>query len=279
MDGSRAKDGAASQGGGMLEPFRFFVAGDWRLDLPPGGLTDLPAALAPVVREAARNAVKASIDAALAAKVDFFLLAGDVVDPQQAGAGDLTFVVDQFKRLAAANVPVYWASAAAPKAAWPENWPLPDNVSLFPLNRPRRVVAVRGDAPLATIIGASGDEPDVAAFRRKPSDPWAVAIGHGSVDPESLEAGLDAWILGGGPAPRAIDDQGPYLVRASSLQARSHNEPGPHGGFLVEVDERGRRTTSLIETDSLRYVTEYFDLPADVTGEALPLLLQQYTSD
>src|SRR5262245_15288823 len=113
-----------------FEPVRFLHASDLHLEQPPYGLADIPEHLRSRLIEAPYSAATRLFDAAVAEKVDFVILAGDVLDLHAAGARGLLFLADQFTRLAERNIDIYWAPG---EVDLPERWPaatvpLPANV-------------------------------------------------------------------------------------------------------------------------------------------------------
>jgi hypothetical protein len=139
--------------------FRFVQASDFRLEQPPQGLAEIPDHLREPLIEAAYRAAAAVFDLALAEEVDFVVLAGHLVEPELAGPRGPTFLTEQFLRLAARGIRVYWTAAPADgRRNWPITLVWPDNVHVFDSRRIERVVHVRGGEPLCVLIGRSIDE-------------------------------------------------------------------------------------------------------------------------
>src|SRR5262249_55715549 len=104
----------------MQRPFRFLHAADLHWDRPCRTYAELPEQLRDLAIEAPLVAATKLFDTALNQRVDFVVLASDVIDPQQAAPRELLFLVEQFKRLAERNIPVYWAGGTIDSQ---ENWP------------------------------------------------------------------------------------------------------------------------------------------------------------
>ncbi len=139
--------------------FRFVQASDFRLDQTPRGLAEIPDHLTEPLIEAAYRAAAAVFDLALAEEVDFVVLAGHLVEPELAGPRGPTFLTEQFSRLAARGIRVYWAAAPADgRRDWPITLVWPENVHVFDSRHIERVVHVRDGEPLCVLIGRSIDE-------------------------------------------------------------------------------------------------------------------------
>ena len=262
----------------MIEPFSFIHASDFHLDRPPRGLAEVPDHLRETLVEAPYRAAERVFDAAVKERVDFLLLAGDLVDPLSSGPRGVLFLAEQFKRLAERSIKVYWATgrdddaARAAAAA-----PLLTGAVVFPTGRVTRVVHERttggGTAQgLAQILGAS------APGRRKirPSDfqpvggPFAIAVAYGTVDADSLApAGVNFWALGGQHDRRTLAS-GPLAAQYSgSPQGRRPSESGPHGCTLVTVDENAFVRSTFIATDAVRFLTEPVVVEPSTSGGQL----------
>src|SRR5260221_899925 len=104
------------------KPFRFLQASDFHLEQPPHGLPEIPDHLIEPLAEAPYCAAARVFDLALAEEVDFVLLAGNLVHPHRTGPHGLTFLHEQFTRLAQRAVAVYWAAGEIDcREQWPAN--------------------------------------------------------------------------------------------------------------------------------------------------------------
>src|SRR6185295_9957171 len=82
--------------------------------------------------------------------------AGDVIDPAGSGPRGLVFLSEQFARLAAQGIRVYWAGGRSDDfERWSDAWPLGENVIRFPPHRVERVVHTREGLPVVQILGTS----------------------------------------------------------------------------------------------------------------------------
>ncbi len=123
----------------LQRPFRFLHAGNLHLDSPCQTASDLPDHLIDLVIDAPLQAATKIFDAALDKRVDFLLLAGDVIDPYCAAPHELLFLVQQFQRLADRNIPIYWSGGSIDSVSqWPSYIAWPNNVHRFAAGHVRR---------------------------------------------------------------------------------------------------------------------------------------------
>ena len=108
-------------------------ASDLHLERVPSGLAEIPDHLRPQLIDASYAAAQRVFDAAVSERVDALILAGDVVDLSQAGLRAIVFLREQFERVGAEGIKVFWAGGRVdPPHAWPKVSPLPANVHVFP---------------------------------------------------------------------------------------------------------------------------------------------------
>jgi DNA repair protein SbcD/Mre11 len=237
---------------------RYLHAGDFRLDTAMRGLPDIPDHLLELLLDAPRRAAKRVFDTAVREQAACVLLTGELLDPQSPAPGSLAFLRDQFARLAAERIHVFWASATLdPTATWPSAVPLPDNVTHFASDRVDRRVLELPDRPPLLILGRSGPPDRVvpaADFAVAMEDHLTVAVTNGLLDAQ--QAGslpVDYWALGGQPQ-RDTPLREPRIVhRAGSPQAREPHEQGPHGCSVIDVDDRQSQRLRFIECDTVQW--------------------------
>src|SRR5271165_5011740 len=92
-------------------PFRFLHASDFRLDAVPRGLAEVPDHLRDCLLDAPYTAARKTFDAALSERVAFVLLGGNILQAERSGPRGTAFLIEQFERLAAAGIDVYWAAS------------------------------------------------------------------------------------------------------------------------------------------------------------------------
>lgn len=261
------------------EPFRFVQASDLHLEQPVQGLAEVPEHLRAALLDAPFSAAERVIDATLAESADFLILAGDVLNPRHAGPRGITFLLEQFERLAAREIAVYWAGGQEdPPEEWPTAAKLPPNVHLYASHEVEEITHYRNEHPLCLVAGTSvNDRKHVrpADFHRDPNGLYTIAVAHGIAEGESLaEQPIDYWALGGQHQRKSLC-QAPYTAHyCGSPQGRELAESGPHGCTLVSVDHEGKTRTQLLVTDSVRWHEERLA----IEGSAKPDDLHQQLS-
>jgi DNA repair exonuclease SbcCD nuclease subunit len=142
----------------VAKPFRFLQASEFHLEQPPCGLAEIPDHLVNLLAESPYRAAARVVDLALAERVDFVVLAGNLVDPHAAGPGGLTFLREQFARLADRGIAVYWATGAIDRRGeWPASIVWPPNVHLFSTDGVERFTHSRAGEAVCQIIGLNDD--------------------------------------------------------------------------------------------------------------------------
>jgi DNA repair protein SbcD/Mre11 len=117
-------------------PFRFIHASDFHLEQPLMGVAEVPDHLRELFLDAPYAAAQQVFEAALAEDVGFVVLSGDILQPLATGPRGPLFLAEQFARLAARGIGVYWAGGAVdPPETWPGVVKLPQNVHVFPRGR------------------------------------------------------------------------------------------------------------------------------------------------
>jgi hypothetical protein len=206
-------------------------------------------------------------------------LPGDLLDVRYTGPRGPLFLREQFERLAAEAIPVYWAlSPLEPAEAWPDVLPLPGNVHRFPHGRLSEHLVERSGEPLARVIGVSRD----ASRPLRPSEfePDAdglatIAIVYGEAESAALESRrVHYWALGGRHDRGSLLGGSVTAHYAGTPQGRRPEEVGPHGCTLVHFDDRAARTTA-IATDVARWQNERLLVDETTTRESLEARLRE----
>jgi hypothetical protein len=259
--------------------FRFVHASDFHLEQPPGGLAEVPDQLRELLVEAPYRAAQRVFDAVLAEEAEFLVLSGDLLQPQGTGPRGPLFLAEQFARLAARKIPVYWAGGAVdPPEDWPAWLELPANVHVFPRGKVEEAVHHRDGAAMVRVAGRSFDRarpirPD--EFEADPSGLFTVGVVHGAADVAALQdRGLHYWALGGRHDQSTLSGP-PHLVRCcGSPQGRHPREAGAHGCTLVHVDPQNQARTSFVPADVLRWHGERVAIDEGTTRDGLEGLLR-----
>lgn len=245
----------------MLErPFRFLHAADLHIDRPAVGADDAPMELVDRFVDCGLQAAKRIFDAALVQRVDFVVLAGDVIESKYAAPRDWLFLVEQFQRLAERNIAVYWCGGTVD---WQRGWPAfvewPANVRLFPAGQLERYRHTIGGQAVCEIVGRGCDpsgSPKAYEFTSSDERVFSIAVAHADWNCASLaEMEIDYWALGGQHQRATPLDAGCVAHYAGTSQGRSADESCPHGCTLVAVDELRRISLTPINCDVLRWQT------------------------
>ena len=254
--------------------FRFIHASDFRLEAPVDGLMESPDRLGDAILDAPRVAAERVFTAALKEKVDFVVLTGDLLSPRDTGPRGLLFLIEQFARLEAERIPIYWASGRSDSPdAIPSAFRFPENVHIFPVGTIEEVFYNRDGSTLARILGTSWGKSAVAP--RGAVDPvegaddlYTIGAFNGRLPTEALkDVGVRYWALGGARLRETVARTPSLAVYAGSTLARNFSEPGDFGATLVEVGESGRTTATLLRTSPLRWSTETLVIREDETEE------------
>jgi len=255
-----------------LKSFRFIHAADLHLDSPFKGLSALPQAILDTVRESTFDALGRLVDTAIAERVDFVVIAGDVYDSADRSLRAQLRFQRAAETLAERRIPVYVvhgnhdpADGRQAALRWPEA------IRFFPATEAECVIAtdpVRGD--LACIHGwsfptaAVTDNP-LPRFGSPRGGLYNVGLLHANADGdpehdnyapcsvrELAASGMDYWALGHIHS-RRIMHESPLIVYPGNLQGRSVRETGEKGCYLVNVADSGRTELSFRPVDAVRW--------------------------
>lgn len=268
----------------MPEKLTFIHAADLHLGAPFRGLRGLSDAWADRLLRATVEAYDRVIDTALARKVDFVIVAGDVFDSARASYGDYRHFFEGLQELSDAGIPTYLVTGNHdPYTSWQHGFfSLPDLAHLLPADRPGFALFERGGQPLCLIGGrgyynqtwpideciaegvtrAAAERELVPTFPQASDAPFAVGILHtglnldpvkAPVDPvRLLSAGMDYWALGHVHMRYAYpSEQDPKLVFSGCIQGRDIKETGPRGVYAVALEEGHRNKIEFIPTASV----------------------------
>ncbi len=265
-------------------PLRFVHASDFHLDQPLGGLTEVPEHLRDLLIDAPFRAAERVFDTVLAEQADFLLLAGDIIDADEAGPRGAVFLADQFERLAARNIPVYWAGGPSDQAdEWPTAIRLPANVQRFSQARPDDFTMTRDGTPIAHIAGVShSGRRAIRAddFWPAAAGTFSIAVAHGDAEPADLVARqIGYWALGGEHARRTLTTKPQVAHYAGTPQGRHPGELGAHGCTVVTIELDGVPRLNFIPTDIVRFFEERVVVSADRSREGLQRRLESLTEE
>ena len=140
---------------------KFIHAADLHIDSPMRGLARKDGAVAESVRDATRRAFKNLTQTAIAEKVDFVIIAGDLFDGRWDDRETGVWTSKEFGKLAANGIPVYLAfgnhDGANPIIKNMRERLFGDDVKVFSTKRPERILFEK-DGERIAIVGQSYPE-------------------------------------------------------------------------------------------------------------------------
>ncbi|MCA9239618.1 MAG: DNA repair exonuclease [Planctomycetales bacterium] len=255
-------------------PMRFVHASDLHLEQPLTGLARIPDHLRELLRDAPYRAAEQVFETALTEDADALLLAGDVLDVPLAGPRAVVFLIEQFQRLEARGIPVFWAGGRTDRPdLWPASARLPENVHVFPVGRVEQHDVHRDGKVIAKVQGMSCGPDcviDASGFHRDAHGRFTVGVAYGTSDAPGKEGDRVHYMALGGRHRRATVDHEPGVAHyPGTPQGRSPEEQGPAGCAVVQVDETGKARTKFVSTDVVRWVTETVEFTDGTTREQL----------
>ena len=245
--------------------------------------------VAAMLRDASLAAWDSLVELALARRVDFVVLAGDIYDGEQRGVRAQLRLMRGLERLSAAGVVTFIVHGNHdPLGGYSAIRRWPARVHIFGSESVERVAVERDGQDVAAVYGISYDRPAVRdnladRFRREGGGLHVGVLhcsvgGSGEHDAYSpceladLErAGMDYWALGHVHKHTVLPTSGCVAVYSGNTQGRSlkPSECGPKGVVIVEADEGGAvRSVEHVAIDAARFVHEELDVSdaADVAA-------------
>lgn len=281
---------------------RFIHAADIHLDSPLTGLSAYQDAPANLLRTATRDAFENLVSEALAEKVDFMVIAGDLYDGNWKDFNTGIFFVRQMGRLKQAGIPVYllFGNHDA-ESEMTKKLSLPDNVHCFPANKaatfllPALRVALHGRSfkEAATMENLAVNYPaPVAGWLNIGVLHTALEgnLTHANYAPCSI-AELEArsyqyWALGHVHEHRVWHGSS-TIAFPGNLQGRHIRETGPRGALMVIAEGVDIHSVERLHVDVLRWhaldvdvtIATNLDEAVRLTGRALEALLSESVTD
>ena len=248
--------------------FTFLHAADIHLDSPLRGLEAYADAPVNQLRQATRRAFDSLIDLAIAERVAFVLLAGDLYDGEWKDYNTGLFFIDRLSRLRKEKIRVFLASGNHDAASQiTKSLRLPDNVHLFSTKQPETELLEE----LGVAVHGQGYDKRVLAeniARNYPQGlPHHLNIGllhtslsgrpgHEPYAPCSLDdlkaKGYDYWALGHVHIREEVS-RSPWIVFPGNIQGRHIHETGAKGATLVRVAEGRIAAVEHRDLDVLRW--------------------------
>lgn len=281
--------------------FSFVHAADLHLDTPFAGVEASAPHVAAALRDASISAFQSIIDLAIEREVDFVCFAGDIYDGAERGIRAQLLFLDGLTRLDEHGIRsfIVHGNHDPVESGWTavsSSWPA--NVTIFPPLGPHDehvpvVRIIKGDAQIATVQGISYKERATTAnlamaFARPDGPGTHIGVLHCNVEgspnlhanysPCTLDdlssTGLDYLALGHVHDRRILSGRGaprePWVVYPGNSQARSINETGPKGVYVVTVRDGVIEEPEFVACDSVRFSQR--DVPIDDLDDIVDLV-------
>ncbi len=276
----------------------FIHAADLHLDAPFRGIgQEAPEAVARTLREASFVALDRLVALCEREKPAFLLLAGDILNQEERSARAQLRLLEAFRRLEAAGVPVFMVHGNHdPLGSQFASIRYPANVTVFGSEYAHYAVRDASGQTVAVIHGASHasarETRNLAAqFRRTPDACLQIGLLHTSrgdaeggdrYAPCTLQdlsdSGLDYWALGHVHEACTLCES-PLAVYPGTTQGRHINETGDKGCLLVRAGMSGGQVSfdlTRVVLGPVVWTCEAMTLGADDTDAgALEEALQQ----
>ncbi len=283
-----------------VQPFRFLHTGDLHLDSPVTGLRGeaTPEILA-LLRDATTDAWRNVVRLAIAERVDFVVVAGDVFERSSPTLlGQIRFR-DGLGELAAAGIGSYVVHGnhdPLDGVSWAPSLTFSDRVHRFGTEAGASAPVLRDGREIARIhgrsYGSAAVTENLAAGFRRGDEPYAIGLlhanvgdrpGHGNYAPCSVDdlraSGIDYWALGHIHQPGIVTTDGTLAVYCGNPQGRDPGEMGARGAWLVGVDAAGRASAEFRACDVVRWTSVDLDIAGLEDDEALVAAVRSRLTD
>ncbi|GKU78269.1 DNA repair exonuclease [Paenibacillus sp. L3-i20] len=276
----------------MNMPFRFIHAADLHLDSPFRGLSKAPDVVREELTEATFVSLRRLTDTAIAQKVDFIVIAGDLFDEADRSLRAQLALLKEWERLAINGIAVYAIHGNHDHLGGKRaKFVLPPNVHIFGADEMSYRPAFRRTGELAAYIyGMSYGERAVASniaatYQIVPEGPYHIALlhanvggdsGHDPYAPCTLEdltgGGFHYWALGH-IHKRQVLSEYPHVIYAGNTQGRNPRELGAKGCYIVDVIDSRNTEVRFTPLDSIRWLDEEVSITGLSTEQELLQLL------
>ena len=272
---------------------KFIHAADLHIDSPLDGLSAYPDAPVELLRTATRTAFSGLIDRAIAEKVAFVILAGDIFDGAWREMNTPIFFGREMARLDGAGIyAVLLRGNHDAESQMGKNLPLPSNVRLFGseaaetfrLEFPDVKVALHGQS-----FKKAETTENLVRNYPSPIDGWLnIAVLHTGLEGGTVHAayspcsveelklkGMD-YVALGHIHKAEILCKDPWIVMPGNLQGRHIQESGPRGAMLVTYENGELQHPERLLFDVVRWATAEVDIStarnrADAVALAAPV--------
>jgi DNA repair exonuclease SbcCD nuclease subunit len=258
---------------------RFLHAADIHLDSPLRGLDEYEGAPIQALRGATRKAFAALIQLALAERVDFVILAGDLYDGDWPDYNTGLFFVNRVREFERAGIPVVLLTGNHDAASRiTARLTLPSNVHVLPTAEPGTIrfdhlrVALHGQGfahraeARNLVVGYPAPVPGyfnigvlhTALEGREGHDPYAPC----TID-DLVARAYDYWALGHIHKRESVNGSlHPRIEFPGNLQGRHVREAGAKGCLVVTIDHKGQAMPDFRPLDVFRWSTVAVDATA-----------------
>ena len=233
---------------------RFIHAADAHIDSPLKGLEVHDGAPVDVLRGATRRAFENLIQLAIDEHIDFLVIAGDLYDGDWKDYSTGLFFRRQMARLHEQGIPVYLIAGNHDAASViSKKLSLPENVHVFSTRTAESVEVVGHPVVIHGRGFPNRAVPENLVLEYPASVPNRFNIGllhtsltgrtgHDTYAPcsetELRQKGYGYWALGHIHQPEIMSqDPDPWIVFAGNCQGRDAREVGPHGCWMVTVND------------------------------------------
>lgn len=249
--------------------FTFIHAADIHLDSPLIGLEQYEGAPVERIRSATRDAFVNLVDQAIARRVAFIIIAGDLYDGDWKDYNTGLFFTSQMVRLKQAEISVYLIRGNHDAASLiSRELKLPDNVIEFATDHAETKliedlkVAIHGQG----FASRSVEENLVKSYPERKEGYLNIGVlhtsatgreGHENYAPcsveDMIEKGYDYWALGHIHKRELLHKKNPVILFSGNIQGRHINEQGKKGCTLVHVQDGAVDSLDELPLDVLRW--------------------------
>jgi exonuclease SbcD len=266
-----------------MASFTFLHAADLHLGSPFQGLSLKDEDLARRFASASREAFRELVDKALAEKVAFMVIAGDVYDGEWKDNSIGLFFAREVSRLRRAGIEVFLVKGNHDaESVVTKSITLPEGVHEF---QSRKAESIRIDALEVALHGRSFPDRSVTenyALTYPQAIPGWFNIGllhtsctgrpphatYAPCTPEELATrGYQYWALGHVHEHEVLS-RDPYIVYPGNIQGRSIRETGAKGAVLVDVEDGAVSGLRRLIVDKARWARVAIDLADVAEAEA-----------
>ena len=271
-----------------MKPFSFIHAADLHLDTPFTGVGKINVALQQRLRDASLTVFDNLIRAAVAHRVGFVVLAGDIYDGAERGVRAQARFIEGVHELGQHGIGCFFIHGNQDpvgegwSALRPEDFPA-SAVLFDQCDEVRAVPVVRDGEIIAIVHGISfrsrSETRNLSLLfpEERSAGPFHIGLlhcnvggqtGHDNYAPCTLEdlcsRAIDYWALGHIHERMVLRSADPLVMYPGNLQARRFDECGPKGATLVHVNISGHIETEMLELDEVRFA----QLSVDVSGRS-----------